>query len=86
MQDNLEWLVKVEQHIGDIREHMKNFGNPDYELPVFSSSKWFDTEAEAAEYLFMVLNTGRTAQCYHIDAIPGSTRNAVRAVMKAESL
>lgn len=83
MTDNLEWLVKVEQNIADIRQHMKNFNNPEYELPVFSTSRWFDTAADAAEYLFMVQNTGRTAQCYHIDQIPGSTRNSVRRILNA---
>ena len=86
MQDNLEWLVKVEQKITDVLEHIQNYQNPEYQKPVYSSSKWFDTEADAAEYLFMVLNTGHTAQCYHIDAVPGSTRNAVRSVLKAAEL
>jgi hypothetical protein len=82
MTDNLEWLVKVEQQITDVMKHIKNYQNPEYQRPTYSSSKWFETETEAAEYLFMVLNSGYTAQCYHIDAVPGSTRNAVRKIMK----
>jgi len=86
MQDNLEWLVKVEQKIGDVLEQARNYGNPDYQRPVYSVSKWFDLEADANHYQFMCVNAGYTAQCYHIDSIPGSTRNAVRSIMKAESL
>lgn len=83
MTDNLEWLVKVEQRISDVLEQVKNYKNPEYQRPVYSSSKWFDTESEATEYLFMVQNTGRTAQCYHIDSVPGSTRNSVRRILNA---